>query len=133
VNPRRFGGEGRNWEDRGGRPERQTLNAPSQNNQAWAGPQLTPPTPITPMAPQPPRVREQREPSNELSEGGEQRRQFGGNAPGAGERFRGRQPDASAPANPDGNREFRRGGGNGGNSDGERRGGNGRGRDRNGG
>ena len=132
-NPRRFGGEGRNREDRAGRPDRQSLSAPGQNNQAWAGPQLTPPTPITPMAPQPPRVREQREPSNEPGEVGEQRRQFGGNAAGAGERFRGRQPDASAPANPGGNREFRRGGGNGGDGDGERRGGNGRGRDRNGG
>lgn len=130
-NPRRFGGEGRSREDRGGRQERQP-----QASQAYAGPQLTPPTPITPMAPQAqptPRVREQRESSNELREGGEGRRQFGGNQAGAGERFRGRQPDAGAPANPEPNREFRRGGGNGGeggNGEGERRGGNGRGRDR---
>lgn len=129
-NPRRVDGDRRSRADRAGRPERQGQSNQSQNNQAWAGPQLTPPTPITPMAPQAPqapRVREQRETSNELREAGENRRQAG-----AGERFRGRQPDAGQAVAPQGNREFRRGGGNGGNGEGDRRGGNGRARDRDG-
>jgi hypothetical protein len=118
-NRRRMGGgRDRSQADRGPDEGRRQFRG-RQDQQAYTGPQLTPPAPVAPI-PQEPRVsREQRREfrAADAPRGNpdENRRQYRGTGG-----VDGSQPDA----NRGGNREFRRGGGggNGNNGDGEDRG-----------
>jgi hypothetical protein len=135
-NRRRDRGEGardRGRADRGPGEGRREFRG-RQGQQAYAGPQLTPPAPVAAMPQEPRANREQRREFRAV-EGrrgnpDEGRRQFRGN--GGGEnRVR---PDGNPGGDRGGNREFRRGNGGGGNNgegEGERRGrgNNNRGRD----
>ncbi len=126
-NRRRDRGEGAR--DRGGRADRGDRGPGEgrrefrgrQGQQAYAGPQVTPPAPVAAMPQEPRANREQRREFRAADaprgNGGENRRQFRGNDGGGGEnRVRAPRPEGNPGGNRGGNGEARRGNGGGGNN-----------------